>query len=184
MQKSPRTLKVLIESNQRFFTIKIKDSKVDSLCNSCCQLNDFLTKSQPCPYSRTQESESKNLIQFGVHKCVYHQPNIGFDKPLIGFDSSFNTFRPGKAWSERLHVRDVVGLFDVKKKEVFGKAVVTYVDVGDMKTMLDNHAYNNHVMLDEKGDFQSKLYAVLMKIYGPQIISENKTVTVIGLRRL
>lgn len=184
--KSPRSLKALTENGQRLFTIKSqKELSVPSLCESCAQLRSFKSLDRHCPYSETEKTQRYPDIQLvEVVKCKLYQPNIAFVPPLIGFEGEFNTFRPGVAWTDRVKPGDIVGLYDSKQEIVFGKAEVTGIDGGRIQTMLNDYAHMNHLMLSEIGDFRNKLFAVLKKIYGPQIIGDASRVTVISLRRL
>ena len=176
MIKSPRTLRV-VEGNQRFFTIQSdKNLSMMPICLSCA----IHLSCRAYESTLTNQQE----VEMEVTKCSNYQPTIGFQPPLIGFEDRFNTFRPGLAWARRLRVGNFVGLLNTKTGECFGKAEVVGLDSGDISVMLDNFAYNNHLMLSEKGNHKTLLFGVLKRIYGPRIIAENSQVTVIELRRI
>jgi len=162
MQKSSRYLKRIGIGDESAFFLKN-----DSLCKSCA--NDL-------------SCEASDHIF--VHQCAIYQPILGFQPKIVGMEGVFNTIRPGKAWCERLNAGDTVGLLNVKSGELIGRCEVEGVDSGFIDDMLTTHAHNNHLMLEcEKGDAAAMLRAILQRLYGPQIINDNSTVTVIYLRR-
>lgn len=185
MQKSPRTLKTVLIGEELSFTLKgVKELKTSSLCDHCAYSESF-EKFEECWVDRNSSgSLNKMGIVQDITHCAMHQPVISFQAPFIGFESDFNTIRPGMAWSSRLTKGNIVGLLNAKNDELFGKAQVVSVDVGNIHDMLAKHAANNHLMLSQEADQQSKLMTVLSKIYGPRIINDQSTVSVINLKRL
>lgn len=185
MQKSPRTLKKVSVDEEVVFTLKgVKDLKTSSLCDHCAY-SEAYEKFEECWVDRNPSgSLNKVGIVQDITHCAMHQPVISFQPPLIGFEGEFNTIRPGMAWHSRLNKGNIVGLLDTKKEELFGKAQVISTDVGNIRDMLAKHAANNHLMLSQEDDQQSKLMTVLSKIYGPRIINDQSTVSVINLKRL
>lgn len=187
MNKSPKSLKSMLVDGSRVFTVKTKKDVLghENLC-SYCACNEAVECFEECWVSR---SPNKKMTKAGVGMeviyCGIHQPVIGFQAPLIGFENEFNTFRPGRAWKARLAVKNIIGLLDVKTETLFGKAVVTGVDSGTIGYMLDKYAESNHLILEYEGDDKSeKLMSIMKKIYGPGIINADSIVTVISLKRL
>lgn len=106
---------------------------------------------------------------------------VEFVPPVCGIEGSFNTFRLGLAYSKRLLVGDRVFLADTKAKAVIAEAAVEYLHVGPLEDMLQRHAFMNHAVRYEADNHSQKLYDILMKFYGPHIVTLKKKTTVIGL---
>lgn len=113
------------------------------------------------------------------------QKVIEFYPPMRGMDGEFNTFRAGIAWYARIEVGDVLLMIDSRKKVVMGTAEVTDRFKGPLGDMAELYADGNHNQLDDpdKAGAGARLIAAMKRRYGPHIISENKNVTVIYLRR-
>ena len=110
---------------------------------------------------------------------------IGFIPPLVGMDEDFNTFRMGRRLAA-LKEGEEVFLMDEKRKVVFGRATVLDVSVGPLSALCAVFASENHTELDRPDSENSaeRLYQTLQRIYGPHIVSPNKTATVVKLRRV
>jgi hypothetical protein len=117
-------------------------------------------------------------------ESTVEQVVIGFVPPIVGVDFIFNTFRMGRRYST-LEEGQRVYLMDEKRKMIFGEAEVIDVSVGPLGALCAVFAHENHTELDKNdGDSAERLYRLLSKLYGPHIVSPNKTATVIKLRRI
>lgn len=180
MNKSPRTLKAIMINKERVMTANPSFSQTN-LCDSCAFSEPFEQFAECWVDRRVDESLRKMGVGRMVNYCVMYQPIIAFKKPLVGFDHLFNTFRPGGAWSVRLKPNMVIGLFDADKEALFGKARVVAVEFGSLLTMIEKHGSENHLV---KNDPTVDLRKVLGRLYGPRIVNDKSSVTVISLERL
>lgn len=187
MNKSPRTLKLIEVDGESVFTTKNVKCATESLnlCDYCANSQPFEKFEKCWVYD---EVSIKGFVKLGIKQeisyCIMHQPVIGFMPPLSGFESNFNTVRPGSSWHSRLRKGAIIGLLDVKKNELFGKAQVVDVDKGNIINMLDKHAHANHLMRQYTSGQDKKLLKLLIRIYGPRIINDDSVVSVINLRRV
>ena len=109
---------------------------------------------------------------------------IGFIPPIVGVNGDFNTFRMGRRYAS-LSEGEEVFLMDEKRKVIFGRATVLDVSVGPLSALCAVFASENHTELDKTdGESAERLYRTLSRIYGPHIVSPNKTATVVKLRRV
>lgn len=109
---------------------------------------------------------------------------IGFIPPIMGTEGVFNTFRMGRRYVKLVEGEEVF-LMDEKRKVVFASAIVLDVSVGPLSALCAVFASENHTELDKQdGDHAERLYRTLERIYGPHIVSPNKTATVVKLRRV
>lgn len=108
---------------------------------------------------------------------------IDFSPPMEGFESFFNTFRLGTAWSKRVQVGERVLLMDNKLHTVFGAAEVAAIHVGKLGEMAAQHAALNHNQLG-KEDAAGRLIEGTIRRYGPHRTNVDKKYTVIYLRRV
>lgn len=111
---------------------------------------------------------------------------IEFAPPLLGMELVFNTFRIGGKLAKELKPGDTVILADSKNKIAFGQARVESIDFGELWEMCMQHASRNHLEqgFDDKTNSPARIYGVLQKFYGPQIVNPNKKSTVVYLRRI
>ena len=105
---------------------------------------------------------------------------------MEGIDDIFNTIRVGKTWMKRIAPGDTVLLMDKKRSVIFGKARVQSILSGKLNAIEEDHARYNH---NQKNNADiaiapARLRINLRKRYGPQIIHDNKIVTVIYMKRL
>lgn len=182
MNKSARTLKAITLSEGRVMTMSSQSTieKSAHLCDHCAA-SEPVGKFESCWVNR---SSTDSLKKVGVYQpvlyCAMHQPILAFRRPLQGFDTTFNTLRPGLAWSKRLLPKDVVGLMD-ETGDLFGKAQVVSVDSGLIADMIDRHGQLNHLVLN---DNTIDLRSVLLRLHGPQVIHNATQVSVITMQRL
>lgn len=116
--------------------------------------------------------------------CEFFLPAIPFADET-GLRKIANTVRIGVAWTQRLDVGQVVALYNVKQKDIFGHARIVGMARGRIMPMLKVHAHANHLMLDlppEKA--ADKLFAWLRQNYGPRIVHEETSITALYLLRL
>ncbi len=110
---------------------------------------------------------------------------IGFIPPIVGVEAEFNTFRLGGFYARNLSPNQDVFLLNEKDKVVFGRAVVEYVESGQLGELCLIHAHRNHTELNnDPTDAPARLFALLQKIYGPHIAIPAKKACVIYLRRI
>jgi hypothetical protein len=109
---------------------------------------------------------------------------IEFAEP-VGLEGRFNTFRLGLFYSKHLLPEETVYLLNLKEKIVFGTAKVERVEVGSLREMCDVYGHQNHTELanDEEGA-ADRLYATIIKLYGPHIALPNKKTSIIFMKRL
>jgi len=108
-------------------------------------------------------------------------PAFGFMNE-VGLDRISNTMRVGKAWSERLVTGDRVGLYNVKRKEMFGSATILSVFTGPIVPMLIKHAHANHTMLDTpRAEAAEMLLRWMRQNYGPRLINKQTHLTAVYL---
>jgi hypothetical protein len=116
--------------------------------------------------------------------CEFFLPALPFTVET-GLDRLSNTMRVGKAWTERLAPGQTVALYNSKVKLIFGHSRVLYTVAGPIVSMLSEHAFANHIMLDTpKNEAAVKLGGWMRQNYGPRIIHENTTLTAIYLLRV
>lgn len=110
---------------------------------------------------------------------------IDFIPPIIGIEGKFNTFRLGLFYSKCLKPGEVVGLVDSKARLLIGTANVIEVHLGTVQNMTRAWAHENHTQLKNVSDVpvHERLYEVMLRIYGPHILTPTKKVTVVRLER-
>lgn len=130
-------------------------------------------------------SEFAKRVEFAKEtfkRCDEFMPVLKFQS-LKGTDAGFNTFRLGKAWSQRLTPGIKVALLNARSKQIVGSAEVVALHVGEKHEMELAHGSNNHLMLNridiQKGDFSP----LMRRSYGGLIYDNNRFATVIYLNR-
>ncbi|MCG7348901.1 hypothetical protein [Sphingomonas sp. ACRSK] len=116
--------------------------------------------------------------------CNLFVPTLPFQDET-GLHDVANTVRVGVAWTQRLLTNQVVALYNVKLKHVFGLALVVSTEAGPIDEILERHAHRNHLMLTTP----PHTAAIILKDwqlrnYGPRIINEKTRATAIYLQRL
>lgn len=110
---------------------------------------------------------------------------LEFSPPMTGFETFFNTFRLGIAWSKRLAPGMKVLLVDKKNHTAFGIAEVINIKTGKLGELAPIHAYMNHNQLHtSRAEAPRRLIEGSIKRYGPHKCNENKLFTVIYLKRI
>lgn len=116
--------------------------------------------------------------------CELFMPALPFNDET-GLDKIANTVRIGVAWTNRLSVGQVIALYNVRQKTIFGHARVVGMARGMMMPMLKAHAQANHLMLTTPADQAAdKLFAWLRQNYGPRIVNADAKLTAIYMLRL
>lgn len=110
---------------------------------------------------------------------------IEFAGPVVGVEDRFNTFRLGLFYFKHLLPDETVYLLSSKEKMVFGTAKVEQVKVGGLREMCDLYGHQNHTELaNAQEGAADRLFATMLKIYGPAIATPNKKTSIVLLRRL
>lgn len=132
-----------------------------------------------CEWCAKEDCTERGRVQL----CVDTILPITFTKQAQkGFEKRSNTIRPGKAWEQRLFGGDKVALVDSKTQEPFAIVEVLGVFRGRLDEILLKHAKYNHMMQDvPEEEAPARLKELLMKFYGPRIISDDREVSVIYL---
>ncbi|HIV77338.1 MAG TPA: hypothetical protein H9899_07420 [Candidatus Sphingomonas excrementigallinarum] len=116
--------------------------------------------------------------------CDLFVPTLPFQDET-GLHDIANTVRVGVAWTQRLLTNQVVALYNVKLRHVFGLALVVSTEAGGIDEILDKHAHRNHLMLTTPPhEAATILKAWQRQNYGPRIINEKTRLTAIYLQRL
>jgi hypothetical protein len=166
----------------RYFTTNkedVTDRVGDTICNHCGQ-----RLAETCTTWNFIEDTEKNAgVCLRVGACRHFEPMLTFQPPLVGFFGTFTTFRTGAAWVSRLLPGRTVSLYNVETKQVFGRAVVEWVEAGPLEDMLAKYAHMNHSQKVHDGVLGApdRLRSRLRRLYGPNLIADGKQVSVICL---
>ncbi len=165
-----------------------EQEKDNLLCNFCAW-RDKHGELQACPKHRVLKRYAKGGVGLLVRTCETYQPILTFriTKAMQGgFESKFNTFRLGSTWYNRVSPGNIVGLFDVGRKEIFGKATVMATYNGDMEEMCFDHAHLNHLFIGvEQEEAAERMELAMRNAYGHILKHRQNTVcTVIDLERI
>lgn len=147
-----------------------------NLCERCGRLPTC----SDAPLKQLRRKEGK------VMECSLFEPVIPFRPPLIGFQSTFNTFRMGEAWMKRVQPGTVIALYDGQEHRVFGHARVLFAVSGNKEEMCAAHGAANHLLIGQPEDsaIRDKMLLILRRIYGKLIYEANDKCTVIYMERL
>ncbi len=167
------SMRATVETKQQ---ISLRERK-GTLCERCClQLS--------CKTLKTlRDLTEREGAVAGVERCDSFVVGLRFiDK--TGTDlPRFNTFRFGKAWSERVWPGNQVGLIDGDGR-LYGTATVAAVRVLEKDAALRRFARQNHLMLPIKqtrAEAAERLRKTLRNLYGQLVVSNNTHITVIEL---
>lgn len=182
-----RSLKRIPGPNERLiYTLENRTEQNNSkvLCDHC----GAKTAAAGFPACKTREAIQQNShkgIKLLIRACPDFEPLLTFRPPLKGFGGDFNTFRLGTAWYYRIGPGVKASLVDTSTNTVFGKAEVVEAVVGPLAEMCEEHAANNHAMLDiDPALAAEKMKKLIRQSYGMVEIDETSEVTVIYLRSL
>jgi hypothetical protein len=123
---------------------------------------------------------------FAATECREFAPILKFKPPLLGFEGDFNTFRLGPAWHSRVAVGDTVALMNAKTGEIFMRAKVTAVHLGDKREMAELYGKDGH-RLKAQGITENVGEAMLKRLknaYGTRAFNNAAQATVIYLRAI
>lgn len=131
------------------------------------------------------------FVRLEAMSCNLFLPALGFSV-LKGLDlETWNTFRLGGAWAKRLSPGEDVAVIDTKNNRFVGMARVESVYLGDLDTLLAQHASANHAIIHEythEGlrleDAGDRLMRILKNAYGSTYTHGERTATVIYLRKI
>lgn len=117
-----------------------------------------------------------------VYECGEFVPAFVFSLTRNLDAPSFNTFRLGKSWSERLRKGAEVAIFHGKKGEVVGYRRVVDIQKGKLEEMAARHALHNHQLLGEKVDDPTgRMLQIMRNAYGTNRATKDAQCTVIYL---
>jgi hypothetical protein len=116
-----------------------------------------------------------------IGQCAGFLPVMSF-KDRTGLTGSFNTFRRGSGWANRVVLGGRVGLFDLTGKELLGTARVENVHTGPLGDLLEDHAAMNHLMkVWPEHQAPELLHRVLRRLYGNSYAAASEPYSVISL---
>lgn len=149
------------------------------LCNHCA-LQDT------CEIKRDMDQiQATHYVALSVRSCAHFRPLLGFAPPLKGFTGRFNSFRMGRAWSERVKPGKVIGLLDTKTQQIFGSAHVVGVDHGPLDAMLELHAAENHyIKATEHPNPEQELFRIMRNLIGTGFVRLERDASVVIMERL
>lgn len=180
-----RRLKRIPADGKLVYTLETEaDRKRDNLlCHYCAWKLPFDGYLQ-CPTFKRLYHYSDN-IGLLVRTCSEFQPILTFRPPTRGLDRTFNTFRLGTAWANRLSAGNTVGLMDAVEQKMLGKARVLSVFSGHIQEMCDEHADQNHAMLGtDRATASERMMKLIRQSYGKLPLAQTDQVTVIYLENL
>lgn len=159
-------------------TWHLTGAKDDRLCRFCGRL-------PTCAIAmRLGEMESKLGITVPVVSCRPYRPVLAFRPPLEGFSGTFNTFRLGTSWYQRIPDGVIVVLWDTVTQRSFGLAKVIERVVGSVEEMTFAYAHENHLFLGrERKEAADGLKRVLSRFYGKHLAGSDAKVTVVKMVR-
>jgi hypothetical protein len=106
------------------------------------------------------------LATVAVEECGIYVPVLGF-QDRSGLEGSFNTFRRGRGWANRLELGCRVALHDLAADRLLGRATVTGIHYGPLGGLLRDFAADNHLMRGLSAiEAPGRLHAVLRRLYG------------------
>jgi len=177
------------DSGLKFTLETAAEQEKDNLLCNFCSWRDPHDELPKCSKYTTLARWEKKGVGLLVRTCESYQPILTFrltKKMEAGFNENFNTFRLGATWYNRVSPGIICGLYDVGKKRMFGKAVVTATYNGDMEEMCFDHAYKNHLFIGINKYIAAKQMDDAMKAAYGHILEyrKNSICTVIEMQRL
>ncbi len=158
--------------------------KRGSICDHCAAAKPVVGY-KPCGIFESNKALAKNNVRPMYRSCGFFQPTISFKPKIVGMEDRFNTIRIGSAWSKKLHSHLVVALMNSDTSEIFAKAEVESVFIGPLDKMLEEHAKNNHSVLNgPASEAPGRLRRAIEKIYGEKVLEGNPESSVIYLKRI
>jgi hypothetical protein len=116
-----------------------------------------------------------------IGQCAGYLPVISF-KDSTGLTGSFNTFRRGSGWANRVVLGGRVGIFDLTGRAMLGTARVEGVHTGSLGELLTAHAAMNHLMKPwPEAETPELLHRVLRRLYGNSYAAASEPFSVISL---
>ncbi|KAA5604358.1 hypothetical protein F1188_15975 [Roseospira marina] len=147
------------------------------LCDFCAINSMCITHARLAEI--TGELETKAVIA----ECPGYRPHLAF-RDAVGLDARFNTVRLGKAWMNRLQIGRTVTLWNSVRDVFIGEAIVIGLRTMHWSKLTDEIAQQNHTQLDTPVvGAQDRLFEVLRRGYGPQMMTVDRQVTIIDLER-
>ena len=120
-------------------------------------------------------------------RCGGFIPTLPF-RDMIGTKTGFSTFRLGPAWSKRVVVGSIIGLYSLKTQRIEGFASVGVMHTGERDKLLRAHADTNHAMLfmayGSRDEMVQRFEKLLRRTYGNMIYDHYDDATVLYLQRV
>lgn len=155
------------------------------LCNYCGWRDDLEGYDKCSIFAEVQGRKAIGVKTVLKH-CRFFQPILMFKDSDGRFDGTFNTFRLGSSWYNRVSPGSVCVLYATATNQIFGKAVVTETHHGSLEEMCEEHAINNHAIESglNKEQAAALMYAAIGDAYAPLMgDAENMKSSVIYLRQ-
>ena len=110
---------------------------------------------------------------------------IAFSYPRRGLEGTFNTFRLGASWADKLQPGTEVELVDSRSKKLLKRATVISVVTGQLEQMAGLHAHQAHNWKNHPADERPGLLtASMIKRYPPGRVRSDSVVSVIYMEEL
>lgn len=120
-------------------------SRTKILCNHCGRGECRLERAARSRFTRTKDKSNA---------CSEFIPVLRF-RDLTGLDLfSFNTFRGGIAWCDRVKIGSIVALQDSATKKILSYAVVQRLTTADRELAEQLYGADNHLMAGQKFDLE------------------------------
>jgi len=158
-----RRLKRIPAENGLTFTLETRQEQLkDNLLCNYCGWKEKVEGYDSCKKYQKLKRFGTQGLGVVIRSCNIYQPILTFRPPLGQYEGSFNTFRLGEAWYNRVSPGVICTLYNTVSGEVFGKAQVTETYHGDLGEMCEDHAHNNHLFIgeDEKKSADKMLHAI------------------------
>lgn len=182
-----RRLKRIPGKDGLTFTLETKQEQLkDNLLCNYCGWKEKVEGYDACKKYKRMERFGVQGLGVVIRSCDIYQPILTFRPPLGQYEESFNTFRLGSAWYNRVSPGTICALYNTVSGEIFGKAQVTETHHGDINEMCDEHAHNNHLFIGgDPEEASGKMVDAIRQAYGHIVkMKENPVCTVIYLENL
>lgn len=163
-----------------YFTLdtQVEQRKRRDLCEQCGVAPVCDTR------YRVKRITDEGDVILPIKTCRDFRPQLTFsDRRGLEF-STFNTFRMGRAWFDRLAEEDLVTLIDTRTNAAIVVAKVEKLYVGLLRDIGGQHAPRNHLLIGVQGveDYAQAMFGILKKSYGQLYVDWDKNVSIIYLR--
>ena len=116
-----------------------------------------------------------------VHECSEFVPIIPFRPKIRGMQGTWNTFRIGTAWYNRLKVGTKIAVLNTKTLEIERYEVVKDIHFGLKEEMCQMYAKDNHNIIADNiyDNIAETMLQRMRKNYGSRIFESTSYATVI-----